>query len=137
MKVTVQNCIIDMDMVLKASKQVWPWEFPILQEKHGAGKVQLQDPAEATVERDELPEAAEEYGRLANAHGFDGGKGGTNRPYVELAYGRGRAGIQELAKAIKKAGKQKAVRKAAATKVPKAETLKEPETSGDGDPLDF
>lgn len=135
MKVTVHNCIIDMDMVLKASRQIWPWEIPVLQEKHGAGKVQLQDSAEVIfVEREELPEAAEEFARLANAHGFDGGKGGTNRPYVELAYGRGRAGIQELAKEIKKAGKQKAVRKKAAVK---KKAPKKSEPSGSGDPLDF
>lgn len=134
MKVTVQNLIIDMDMVLKASKQVWPWEIPVLQEKHGEGKVRLLDTAE--VERSELPEAGMEFGRLVSAHGFDTGKTGTNLPYVELAYGRGRAGIKELAAEIKKSvakAKRKPSKKKAAKK---PEPVKET-GEGSGDPLEF
>ena len=135
MTIAVQNLIVDKDMVLKASNQVWPWEVPVLQEKHGEGKVRLLDKAE--VERRELPNAAEEFVRLGKAHGIDGGQRATNLPYVELAYGRGRAGIAELAKEIKKSvPKPKRVRKKKAAKKPEpvAET---PTVEGDGDPLEF
>ena len=53
MKITVQNLIVDRDMVLKPSQQVWPWEVPVLQEKFGESKVRLTDTAE--IERNELP----------------------------------------------------------------------------------
>lgn len=98
MRVTVQNAIIDMSMVLKPSKQLWAWEVPVVQEKFGEGRVRLLD--EVEVEREGLPDAADEFIRLGILHGSDGGQGGTNVPYVEMAYGRGRAGIKALAEAI-------------------------------------
>jgi hypothetical protein len=135
MKIAVQNLIVDKDMVLKASKQVWPWEVPVLQEKHGEGKVRLLDTAE--VERRELPDAGQEFVRLGKAHGIDGGQRATNLPYVELAYGRGRSGVKELAKEIKKSVPKttRATKKKTAKKPePVAET---PTGEGVGDPLEF
>ena len=79
--------------------------------------------------------------RLVQAHGVDGGKGGTSLPYAELAYGRGRSGIEELGKAIKKAGAKKRVTKAKAkpveakpkveAKVPKAPPKAEAKVEAD------
>ena len=131
MKVSVQNLIIDKDMVLKVSKQVWPWEVPVLQAKHGEGKVRLTDTAEIEVKA--LPQAGAEFDRLLLAHGTDAGEGGTNMAYAELAYGRGRPAITALAKAIKASGKKRPRKKA---------TAKKPEPAveagdGGGDPLDF
>jgi len=140
MKITVQNLIVDRDMVLKPHQQVWPWEVPVLQEKFGESKVRLMDTAE--TERNELPNPGEEFMRLAASHNVDSGKGGTNRPYVELAYGRGRSGIEELGKAIKRAAAKKRVTKAKAkpveakpkveAKVPKAPKA---EAKAEADPL--
>jgi hypothetical protein len=98
MQVTVQKAIIDMSMVLKPSKDLWAWEVPVVMEKFGEGRVRLLD--EVEVERDSLPDAADEFARLGIQHGADGGDGGTNIPYVEMAYGRGRAGIQALKEAM-------------------------------------
>lgn len=127
MKVQAPTVVIDMDVVTKIGKQVWPWELAVLQEKFGESKVRVQEVSE--VEVTELPDAAEEYGRLANAHGADSGDGGSNMPYVMMAYGRGKAAIAELKKAIKastsKPGKAAAKKPAPA---PEAET-------GEGDPL--
>src|SRR5690606_25721632 len=67
--------------------------------RFGEGRVQLMD--EVVVEVKGLPDPVDEYRRLANAYGADGGDGGTNMSFVDLAYGRGRAGEDALAKAIK------------------------------------
>jgi len=136
MKVLVHNLIVDMEMVLKASKQAWAWEVPVLQEKHGEGRVRLLDTAE--IEISKLPIPGEEFVRMANAFGIDSGKQGTNLPYVELAYGRGRSGIAELTKemndSVVKDAKPKAKKKAAGKK-PKA--VVETAAQGGGSPLEF
>lgn len=140
MKVTLHRAIIDMSMVLKPSKQIWDWEVPVMQEKFGEGSVQLLEAVEA--ERDSLPDAADEFARLSLAHGSDGGDGGTNMSYVEMAYGRGKAGISALQKAIeaseigvtpKPKGRKK---KASAKKQEVAHAPPEVEAEADeGDPL--
>jgi hypothetical protein len=140
MEITVQNLIVDRDMVLKPSQQVWPWEVPILQEKYGESKVRLMSTVK--IERDGLPNAGEEYIRLAHAHGSDGGSGGTKLTYVELAYGRGKAAITALDKAINDSTKKlRKPRKKTATKtkpVPEVVAeVKEAKSGGDDDPLGF
>ena len=124
MKITVQNVIIDRDMVTKIHKQLWPWETLVIREKFGDGKVRLQDTAEIEVAG--LPDAKREFRRLASVHGGDGG---SSVSYAEMAFGRGTAGIKELQKALKASTKKK--RKPAA---------KKPEpvvaSSDEGDPLD-
>lgn len=136
MKVLVQNVIIDRDMVLKPSKMVWMWEVPVLQEKYGDGKVRLLDAVEREVK--ELPSAMSEYSRLASCHGADSGDVGTNMTYVEMAYGRGKAGYAALQSEIDGcmvgAAKPKPKKKVAAKK---AKPEPEPVTAddGDGDPL--
>jgi hypothetical protein len=140
MKVSVQRAIIDMSMVLKPSVQLWSWEVPVVQEKFGGGKVRLLD--EVEIEIGSLPDADDEFVRLGIRHGSDGGDGGTNMSFVELAYGRGAAGKKALEEAIRLSEvgakrKRKPRKKAAAKKV---ETV-EPEITvptveaNEGDPL--
>lgn len=132
MQVTVQNVLIDRDMVTKLPKQLWNWELPVMEAKFPDGKVQLRDAEQ--IEISELPDVDVEYERLTLAHGTDGGQGGTNLSYVELAYGRGREGKKRMASVIK-----------ASTKAPrkprkKASTKPEPTPqveAGEGDPLDM
>lgn len=126
MKVHAPTVIIDMDVMTKIGKQVWPWEVPVLQEKFGESMVRVQDVSE--VEVGELPDAADEFHRLGNAHGADSGDGGSNLPYVVMAYGRGKAAIKELEKAMK-ASTRKPRKKAA----PKAAPA--PAEEAEGDPL--
>jgi len=133
MQITVQNLVVDRDMVLKPSQQVWMWEVPVLQAKYGESKVRLTDTAK--VERNGLPSPGEEFVRLVQAHGIDNGSGGTNLPYAELAYGRGKAAITALAKVIKGSAKKPRIAK-------KPSTAKKPDPApapkaeeGEGDPL--
>lgn len=141
MKVRVQRAVIDMSMVLKPSKHLWAWEVPVMQEKFGDGKVQLLD--EVEVERDSLPDPADEYIRLEIQHGADGGDGGTNVSFVEMAYGRGKAGRKALAEAIaaaevgaKPKPKRRSRKKAAAKKPEAVEAMPPPVEADEGDPLD-
>lgn len=92
MKVTMQSVIIDRDMVLKPSMLAWNWEVPVLQAKYGDGRVRLLEAVEKEV--DGLPDATSEFSRLGTAYGAD--TGGSNLPFVELAYGRGKPGIDAL-----------------------------------------
>jgi hypothetical protein len=119
--------IIDMDAMMKIGKQVWPWEVAVLQEKFGESMVRIQEVSEVEVK--ELPDAAEEYMRLQNAHGADSGDGGSNLPYVQMAYGRGKAAIAAFEKEIKASIKKPKIAKAKAKKsIPKVE-------EAEGDPL--
>lgn len=129
MKVTVQNIIVDRDMVTKISKQVWPWEVPVYEAKFGEGRVRTLGTEEIEVQ--ELPDVDTEFARLVGAHGIDSGDSGTNQAYAELAYGRGRIGKDALAKQMG-SGKQAAKKKVSAKKPKAAEA-----DDGDGDPLDF
>lgn len=129
MKVQAPTVIIDMDVMTKVNRQIWPWELDVLQEKFGEDKVVVQKVSE--VEVNALPDAADEYGRLMNTHGADSGDGGSNMPFVQAAYGRGKSGIAELGKAMK-ASTKKPRKKAAAKKPTPAPVVEEAE----GDPLD-
>jgi hypothetical protein len=53
-------------------------------------------------------------------YGSDSGQGGTNLPYVELAYGRGKQGIAALEQAINAsvAGEKRKYRKKVAVEIP-------------------
>jgi hypothetical protein len=137
MKVLVQKVIIDRDMVLKPSKRIWMWEVPVLQEKYGDGKVRLLDAVEKEVK--ELPDAVSEFSRLANCHGTDSGDQGTNVSYVEMAYGRGKAGYAalqaEIDGCIVGAVKAKPKKKKVAAKKAKPEPEPVIADDGDGDPL--
>lgn len=127
MKSVAATVIIDMGMTHKPAKQVWKWEIPVLEAKFGEGKVRLLDEVEVEVES--VPDPKDEYTRLSRAHGVDSGDGGTNMTYCELAYGRGKAGYDAIAKEMrtKKPRKAKAVKKPAPAPAP----------DGDGDPLDM
>ena len=133
MEVTVQNLIIDRDMVLKPHIQAWLWEVPLLQAKHGEGAVRLLDAVE--IEVDALPDIENVYSGLMRKYGVDGGEGGTNIPFVEIAYGRGKAGKTALQKAITKSAKR--LRKAPKKTAPKQPDPAPAVDDGDGDPLDI
>ena len=137
MKVLVQNIIIDRDMVLKPSRKVWMWEVPVLQEKYGGGKVRLLEAVEKEVK--ELPDAMSEFSRLVSSHGADSGDAGTNIPYAEMAYGRGKAGVTALQAEIDGCivGAAKATPKKKKVAAKKATPKPEPvfADEGDGDPL--
>lgn len=99
MKLTVHNVVIDRgDVMTKPSKQVWDWELALLKEKFPDGCVVVT--STIAVERDELPEAEEEYSRLKSQYGVEGE---TRQSYVDLVYGRGDFGVKALAKALKAA----------------------------------
>lgn len=133
MEISVRNVLIHRDTVTKISKSIWAWEAPVLEAKFGSGKVEYRD--DSIKEVAQLPDAASEYHRLASAHGSD--HGGTNILFVELAYGRGKAGIDALNDMIQEcrvAKKPKKAKKKAAVKKPMPPVV-EPDDAGAGDPL--
>lgn len=124
MKITMHKSIINMDMVTKISRELWPWEVDILDAKHGDGTVQVIDPT-VEVERESLPDAADEFARLARMYGSDN----SGMSYVEVVYGRGKAGIRALEKAMKQQPKRKVAKKKTAAKKPA--TAKKAAVGGD------
>lgn len=98
MDIRVQNVTVYLNKMAAPSKQVWPWELPVLEEKYPGGLVERK--SEVSVQVEEVPKADEEYNRLGMAYGGDPERGVS---YVELAYGRGRAGVSALGQAIQQA----------------------------------
>lgn len=89
--------VVLRDETTRISKDVWEWELPILEARHPEGYVMRSDDDEAIeVEREELPDAEEEFNRLTRVYGTDD----TNRDLTELVYGYRGKGIAELAKLI-------------------------------------
>ena len=130
MKIALANVTICRDAMCKIGKTVWPWEVPVLEAMYGEGMIQIN--GETDHEVDHLPDANVEYGRLAAAFGVDGN--GTKVPYVELAYGRGRAGIMALSD-VMSGSKSKQNRKPKEVK-PTPPKMNEPkESDGEVDPL--
>jgi len=99
MLIDIQNILIDRDMVTKIPKAVWLWEVPIIEAKFGEGRVQIRGVEQHEIKA--LPDAETEFDRLTRCHGFDDGSNGTNRSYLEMAYGPGKVGMKALADAIK------------------------------------
>ena len=96
MKITVHNVIVDRDSMTKVSRQVWPWELPVLESKFPDGLVKVT--GVSFVERDELPDPGTEFIRLSNQYGADTN---TKIPHVDIAYNRGSEGVDMMAKVIK------------------------------------
>ena len=99
--VVVLQIIIDRGIATRVSKEIWPWELPVYEAKFGDGA------CIETGTRDcecVLPDAGEEFARLHTALGVEED---TNQNFADLAYGRGKAGINSLAKAIKGSVKKK------------------------------
>ncbi len=113
MKITVHNVVVDRDKMTKVSKQVWPWELPILESKFPGGLVKVN--GSTFVERDSLPDPEDEFIRLQAMYGAEEG---TNIPHVHIAYDRDRKGMALIAKAIK--GSVWSDKKAAAAEARKA-----------------
>jgi hypothetical protein len=131
MKIRVHNVVIHKDKVCKPSKQVWPWELPVLEEQYPAGLVAVDE--DSYVERDSLPDPEGEFSRLGIVFGNEPE---TGQALVHLAYGRGKAGIKALAEVIEgslyddkpKAAKRPPAKKKAAAKK-KATAKKEKEST--------
>ena len=96
MEIKTLKVRVSKDAMTKPSMEIWPWELPVLEERFPDGLVELY--GEGQVSRDSLPDAESEFTRLARKYG-----GEDAQPLVSYAYGRGRAGVGELAKAIRKA----------------------------------
>lgn len=121
MKVSVTNCVVDRDATTKTPKQVWAWELPVLESQFPGGAVRIIDTE--FVEKEELPDAEEEYVRLERAYGGEQEPGGS---HVSMAYDRGHKGVKLLRQAIEDAvdgatKKSKAQRKAEYEAADKAE----------------
>lgn len=95
MKVTVHNVIVARDAMTKISKQVWPWELPILESQFPGGAVQLTGTTFAELES--LPDTEEEFVRLERMYGVEEG---TKQSHISLAYERGARGFALLETAI-------------------------------------
>jgi len=136
MIVQTQNILIDRDMMTKIPKQIWSWEFPVLDAKFGGGRIVNQGAVDHEIEQ--LPDAETEWDRMMRCHGFDDGRGGTNRSYVELAYGAGKSGLDALRDAISESAGNKSVKKQKAKSKAKVSAERDQETDSDktdGDPL--
>ena len=98
MKVKATIILIHMNVTTTVPKQVFPWEVSVYEEKYTEGAIEEYE--SMIVDLDELPDAGEEFARM---HRVCGTNDETNVPHVDNAYGRGKAGIAELKKAIAKA----------------------------------
>lgn len=111
--------VVSIGPMSKVPKLVWNWEIPVLEELYA-----LEVVSEGEDDISKLPEVNSEFARMQDAYGSDEKTGVS---HVENAYGRGKAGISELKKAIaksavnKKAAKTKVAKKAADSTVSKPE----------------
>ena len=96
MKVKTMNCLITLGTMTTISKHAWLWEAEVLKEKFG-GQCEFNKKGEADLS--ELPDAGSEFSRLQDAHGVDED---TKVSHVENTFGRGKPGLVELQKSIKK-----------------------------------
>lgn len=95
-QIKVINVVINRgDVMTKPSRQVWLWELPVLEEKFPGGLVERT--GSAVVEREELPDPADEFSRLDAMYGVEAD---TKQSLVNIVYGRGEKGIKKLTKAI-------------------------------------
>lgn len=92
-KIALAHIVITMNAVTHISKQVWPWEVPVYEDKFGDA-CHVEDRT-TEVEVAELPDAQEEYDRMALAFGQDAE---TKQGIVERTFGRGRVGLEALSK---------------------------------------
>ena len=126
MKVKTQHCLVTLGPMTVTSKCVWAWEAEVLEEKFGG---QCEFTKESVKEISELPDVGGEYSRLQDAHGIDEE---TKVSHVENTFGRGKAGMKELEKAMEKAIiKPKVAKK----KVTKKSIAKKAENKSETDPL--
>jgi len=122
--VTLLQVIIDLELTTKVSKEIYPWELPVYEEKFGEGACIASGERACKMA---LPDAGAEFSRLSACLGADED---TKISFVELAYGRGKHGIKSLEKAI--SGSTKPKRKAKAKADPKPDD--DPEPKADSKP---
>lgn len=96
MKIATINILIDRDPMSKLPKTIWPWELPLFESQWPGGLVVVD--SEGTTERDELPDAYEEFNRCRACFGTEAE---TKINHCDLVYGRHQAGVKALEKAIK------------------------------------
>lgn len=121
--VVVLQIIIDRGIATKVSKEIWPWELPVYEAKFGDGA------CVETGTRDcecVLPDAGEEFARLHTALGVDED---TKQNFADLAYGRGKQGVNSLAKAMKAS-----IKKVRKPRKPKDKVESGPESKGESGP---
>ena len=94
-KLRAHKVVVIRDETTRISKEVWEWELPCLEAKHPEGFVIVSDDV-IEVERDEVPDAGDEFARLTKAYGTDD----NNRELTELLFGYRQAGVLALGKLI-------------------------------------
>lgn len=133
MQIEYVQILIDRDAMTKVPKIVAPWELPVYEALYDDGEADgaqgFSVDGSYALEVADVPDAQEEFNRLRMIHGSHP-KQGT--PFVELAYGRGRAGIAELRRAINEAFDIE-VEDEAVDDAPKAKRGRKPKAS---DPLE-
>lgn len=105
------DIIVERDPMTKVSKNVPHWELPCWQEKYGDA---IEVTGESTALVDELPDAAEELGRMNQQFGLGNEEDQGKQPIVGLVYGRGRDAVDKLHDVIHGGGKSHAKSKAKA-----------------------
>jgi hypothetical protein len=140
MKIQVVRILIDRDPMTKIPKDVFPWEVPIFRVQYGDEKVTvIQTKEPIYVDRDDEPDATEEYHRMRQFYGIEPD---TKQSIVDIAYGRGIPGIDAIEKAIKAslvkapAGDKKPTRAATAKTVRNAIEGAQEVADGDSPPSD-
>ena len=125
MKVKTQHCLITLGKMTVISKCVPLWEAEVLAEKFG-GQCEFTKKGETDVP--ELPDTEGEFVRLQDAHGFDED---TKVAFVQDTFGRGKRGLEELQKSMKRsvvrAKKKPGPKPAAVTPGVKTESKSEPD----------
>ena len=97
MKIKAVNILITRDPMTKIPKTVKAWEVPVFRSQYGDEAIAIVgDPVE--IEVDELPDAQEEFTRLRMVFGIESD---TRQSHADIVYGRGQAGVDQVAKVIK------------------------------------
>lgn len=97
MKIICKSILIVRDPMTKTPKVVKPWEVPAFRSKFGDESVVITD-NDVEVEVDELPNPEDEFSRLRQLFGVEDE---TKQSHIDIVYGRGKAGINALAAAMK------------------------------------
>lgn len=97
MQIATVQIVIERDPMTKISKEVPAWELDCYQEKYPE-KIEVTGEGVADVE--ELPDAHQEYARMANFFGSTTGDNDENLVVMTEVFGRGREGVEKLNKAI-------------------------------------
>lgn len=95
---TFEKVLVTRNEAHKQMVRVPKWEIPILQAIHGQNNVNVT--GEKTLLKRAVPEPGAERDRLILKYGKDRE---MNMTFVEIVYGNGARGVEQLAQAIAKA----------------------------------